>query len=119
MYYALLTGFETSPAKGGCLSPIGDEKMQIRNAVVEYDLEEAAAMLDVSPIVLKRAVEAEYLQCYYRRGKNEYRFHEASLRVNKELLSQDDYRTELLNTFSVPEEPDAPEADPPSKPSDP
>ena len=96
--------------------------MQIRNAVVEYDLEEAAAMLDISPTVLKHAVDAEYLQCYYRRGKNDYRFHEASLRSNKELLSQDDYRAELLDTFSVSEattEPDAPEADPPSKPSDP
>ena len=30
-------------------------------------------MLDISPTVLKRAVEAEYLQCYYRRGKNDYR----------------------------------------------
>ena len=96
--------------------------MQIRNAVVEYDLEEAAVMLDISPTVLKQAVDAEYLQCYYRRGKNDYRFHEASLRVNQELLSQDDYRAELLDTFSVSEattEPDAPEADPPSKPSDP
>ena len=96
--------------------------MQIRNAVVEYDLEEAAAMLDISPPTLKRAVDAEYLHCYYRRGKNDYRFHEASLRANKELLSQDDYRAELLSTFSVSEattEPDAPEADSPSKPSDP
>lgn len=96
--------------------------MQIRNAVVEYDLAEAAAMLDISPTALKRAVEAEYLHCYYRRGKNDYRFHEASLRANKELLSQNDYRAELLNTFSVSEtttEPDAPEADPPSKPSAP
>ena len=96
--------------------------MQIRNAVVEYDLEEAAEMLDISPTVLKRAVDAEYLQCYYRRGRNDYRFHEASLRANQELLSEDDYRSELLSTFSVSEvttEPDAPEADPPSKPSDP
>ena len=96
--------------------------MQIRNAVVEYDLKEAAAMLDISPAVLKRAVDAEYLQCYYKRGKNDYRFHEASLRVNKELLSEDDYRTELLKAFSVSEvttEPDVSEADPPSKSSDP
>ncbi|MCY3742834.1 MAG: helix-turn-helix domain-containing protein [Candidatus Poribacteria bacterium] len=96
--------------------------MQIRNAVVEYDIKEAAAMLDISPAALKWAVDAEHLQCYYRRGKNDYRFHEASLRANKELLSQDDYRTELLNAFSVSEittEPDASEADPPSKPSDP
>ena len=96
--------------------------MQIRNAVVEYDLKETAAMLDISPVVLKWAVDAEHLQCYYRRGKNDYRFHEASLRANKELRSQGDYRTELLNAFSVSEittEPDASEADPPSKPSDP
>lgn len=95
--------------------------MQIRNAVVEYNLAEAAAMLDISPEVLKWAVNAEHLQCYYRLGKNDYRFHEASLRANKELLSQDDYLTELLNAFSISEtttEPDAPEADPPSKPSD-
>ena len=96
--------------------------MKIRNAVVEYNLEEAASMLDISPEVLKWAVNAEHLQCYYRLGKNAYRFHEASLRANKELLSQDDYLTELLNAFSLSEtttEPDAPEADPPSKPSDP
>ena len=96
--------------------------MQIRNAVVEYNLAEAASMLDISAEVLKWAVNAEHLQCYYRLGKNDYRFHEASLRANKELLSQDDYLTELLNAFSISEtttEPDAPEADPPSKPSDP
>ena len=96
--------------------------MQIRNAVVEYDLVEAAAMLNLSPAVLRWAVNAEHLQCYYRLGKNDYLFHEASLRANKELLSQDDYLTELLNAFSLSEtttEPDAQEADPPSKPSDP
>jgi hypothetical protein len=90
--------------------------------VVEYNLAEAASMLDISAEVLKWAVNAEHLQCYYRLGKNDYRFHEASLRANKELLSQDDYLTELLDAFSLSEtttEPDAPEADPPSKPSDP
>ena len=66
--------------------------MQIRHTVVEYDLEEAAAMLDISPVALKKAVEAGHLQCYYRRGKDDYRFHEASLRVNKDLLSQENYR---------------------------
>ena len=94
--------------------------MQIRNAVVEYNLAEAAAMLDISPAVLKWAVNAGHLQCYYQRGKV-YWFHEASICANQELLSQDDYRTELLNTFSVSDtntEPDALAADPPSKPSD-
>lgn len=72
--------------------------MQIRHTVVEYDLEEAAAMLDISPADLKKAVEAGHLQCYYRRGQDDYRFHEASLRVNKDLLSQKDYLAEVLNT---------------------
>ncbi len=96
--------------------------MQIRNAVVEYNLEEAAATLDISPEILKWAVDAEHLQCYYRLGKNDYRFHEASLRANQELLSQDDYLTELRDAFSLSETtpaPDASEADPPSKPSEP
>lgn len=95
--------------------------MQIRNAVVEYNLEEAAARLDISPAVLKWAVNAEHLQCYYQRG-NAYWFHEASIYANQELLSQEVYLTELLSTFSLSEattEPDAQEADPPSKPSDP
>ena len=94
--------------------------MQIRNAVVEYDLAEAAAMLDISPAVLKWAVNAEHLQCYYQHGKI-YWFHEASICANQELLTQGDYLTELLNAFSLSEtttEPDAQKADPPSKPSE-
>ena len=89
--------------------------------MVEYSLEESAAMLDISSEVLRWAVNAGHLQCYYQRGKV-YWFHEASIRANKELLLQADYRAELLNTFSASEtttEPDAPEADPPSNPSDP
>ena len=77
----------------------------------------AAGMLNISPEVLKWAVDAGHLQCYYRLGKNDYRFHEASLRANKELLSEDDYLTELLNMFSASKA--TTEADPPSKPSDP
>ena len=85
--------------------------MQIRHIVVEYDLEEAATMLGISSADLKKAVDGGNLQCYYRRGKNDYRFHEASLRVNKDLLSQKDYLTEVLNTNSDSEtttEPDEP-----------
>ena len=96
--------------------------MQIRNAVVEYNLEEAAATLDLSPEVLKWAVDAEHLQCYYRLGKNDYRFHEASLRANKELLGHADYLTDLLTAFSLSDAStgaNTQEADPPSKPSDP
>lgn len=75
--------------------------MQIRHTVVEYDLAETAAMLDISPADLKKAVEAGHLQCYYRRGQDDYRFHEASLRVNKDLLSQKDYLAEVLNADSA------------------
>ena len=100
----------------------GDKKMRIRNAVVEYDLEETAAMLDISPVDLKQAVNAGHLQYYYRLGENDYLFHEASLRANKDLLSQEDYLTKVLSTCSSsedPTEPDASEEDPPSTPSDP
>ena len=96
--------------------------MRIRNAVVEYDLEEAAAMLAISPADLEQAVSAGHLQYYYRLGEDDYRFHEASLRANKDLLSQENYLTEVLNTCSSSEAttaPDASEKDPPSTPCDP
>ena len=96
--------------------------MRIRHAVVEYDLEEAAAMLGISPAVLKQAVGTGHLQYYYRLGEDNYRFHEASLRANKDLLSQEDYLTQVLNTSSSSETTtasDASEEDPPSTPSDP
>ena len=95
--------------------------MRIRHAVVEYDLEEVAAMLDISPADLKRAVSAGYLQYYYRHGEDDYRFHEASLRANKDLLSEDDYLAEILKADSLSEVttvPDEAEEDPPSTPSD-
>ena len=95
----------------GTESRLGDEKMQIRNAVIEYDLEEAAAMLDISPEILKWAVNVGHLQYYYRLHKTDYRFHEASLRANKELLSEDDYLTELRKAFALA----VPEAEPPSE----
>lgn len=96
--------------------------MRIRHAVVEYDLEETAAMLDISPAALKQAVSAGHLQYYYRLGEDDYRFHEASLRANKDLLSQEDSLTKVLSTCPSSEtitEPDASEEDPPSTPSDP
>ena len=96
--------------------------MRIRNTMVEYDLEEAAVMLNISPADLKQAVSAGHLQYYYRLGEDDYRFHEASLRANKDLLSQEDYLTKVLSMCSSSEtttEPDASEEDPPSTPSDP
>ena len=96
--------------------------MRIRHTVVEYDLEEAAAMLGIPPGALKQAVSTGHLQYYYRLGEGEYRFHEASLRANKDLLSQEGYLTQVLSTCSSSEtttEPDASEEDPPSTPSDP
>ena len=89
--------------------------MRIRHAVVEYDLEEAAAMLDISPADLKQAVSAGYLQCYYQVGEEDYRFHEASLRANKDLLSEDGYLSKIRKADSLSETttvPDAGEEDP-------
>jgi predicted transcriptional regulator len=96
--------------------------MRIRHAVVEYDLEEVASMLGISPGALKQAVSTGHLQYYYRLGEGDYRFHEASLRTNKDLLSQEDDLTKVLSMCSSSEtttEPDASEEDPPSTPSDP
>ena len=96
--------------------------MQIRNVVVEYNLKEAAAMLNISPADLKQAVSAGHLQYYYRLGADNYRFHEASLRANKDLLSEENYLAKALSTCSSAEtttEPDASEEDPPSTPSEP
>ena len=96
--------------------------MQIRNVVVEYNLKEAAAMLNISPADLKQAVSAGHLQYYYRLGEDNYRFHEASLRANKDLLSEENYLAKALITCSSSEtttEPDASEEDPPSTPSEP
>ncbi|MCE2414234.1 helix-turn-helix domain-containing protein [Candidatus Poribacteria bacterium] len=96
--------------------------MRIRHTVVEYNLEEAARMLGISPADLKRAVSTGHLQYYYQLGDGNYRFHEASLRANKDLLSQEDYLTQVLSMCSSSEtttEPDASEEDPPSTPSDP
>ena len=96
--------------------------MRIRNAVVEYDLEEVAAMLDISPTALKQAVSTGHLQYYYRLDGDDYRFHEASLRANKDLLSQEGYLTKVLSLCSSSETTtvlDASEEDPPSTLSDP
>ena len=96
--------------------------MRIRHAVVEYDLEETAAMLGISPTDLKQAVSAGHLQYYYRLDEGSYCFHEASLRANKDLLSQEDYLTKALNadpSSDATTEPDASGEDPPSTPSDP
>ena len=63
--------------------------MRIRGCTVEYDLIEAAKMLGIFPDELKRDVE-EGLLCYYWIGADGYRFHEASLLANRDLLSRRD-----------------------------
>lgn len=92
--------------------------MRMQHTVVEYTLEEAAEMLDIPPRTLRAAVKAGYLHYYYLPADSDYRFHEASLRANKDLLAQEEYRAEVLKADTTTE-PDAPEADPPSTPSDP
>ena len=65
--------------------------MRIRALTVEYNLTEAARMLGISDTALKQAVDAGHLRCYYRLGKNEYQFHEASLQTNQELLARKEF----------------------------
>ena len=65
--------------------------MRIRALTVEYNLTEAARMLGISDAALKQAVDAGHLRCYYRLGKNEYQFHEASLQTNQELLARKEF----------------------------
>ncbi len=62
--------------------------MRVRAYTIEYNLTEASCILGISPVALKQAVDAGYLRCYYKRGKNNYQFHEASLHENQELLAQ-------------------------------
>lgn len=62
--------------------------MRIRGCTVEYDLDEAAKMLELSPDELKRRAEAGQLRYYYRLKSQEYRFHDASISANQELLTQ-------------------------------
>ncbi len=90
--------------------------MRIRGYTVEYNLVEAARMLGLSSVVLKRAVDTGHLRCYYRLGKNNYQFHEASLRTNQELLTQKGYLDASLPA-EVTTGPGVRAADPPSRPS--
>ena len=60
--------------------------MRIRGCTVEYDLNEAAQMLGISPEALERGVETGVFQYYYRAKSHDYRFHEASLFANREAL---------------------------------
>jgi len=95
--------------------------MRIRHATIEYNLTEAATMLGISPKHLKQAVDTGHLQYYYRSGKNNYQFHEASLCTNRELLSQSEYLTSMLTAHWLTEvttAPDVQEAVPLSTPSD-
>jgi hypothetical protein len=62
--------------------------MRIRGCTIEYELNEAAKMLDISNNELKQGVEAGYFRYYYQLGARDYRFHEASIVANRELLTQ-------------------------------
>ena len=95
--------------------------MQMRHSTVEYNLAEAAMLLGISTATLKQAVDTGHLKCYYKLDRNNYRFHEASLCANKELLAQPDYLADIPITYSHTETTrglDVPEVDRPSTPSD-
>ena len=62
--------------------------MRIRAGIIEYNLNEAAQMLGLSPTELRRRVKEGNLKYYYQLRAQGYRFHEASLITNRELLIQ-------------------------------
>ena len=60
--------------------------MRIRGSIIEYNLNEAAQILGLSPIELRRRVKEGNLRYYYQLRSKGYRFHDASLITNRELL---------------------------------
>ncbi len=67
--------------------------MRIRGCTIEYNLNEAAKMLKISPDDLRCEVEEGRLRYYYRLKSKDYRFHDASILTNRELLAQGIFTT--------------------------
>jgi hypothetical protein len=63
--------------------------MRIRGSIIEYDLNEAAKLLELSTDELERRVEAGSLRYYYQLKSEGYRFHEASIFANRQLLERE------------------------------
>ena len=55
--------------------------MRIRSTIREYDLDEAATILNMPIDFLRRGVKKGWLKCFYKIGQ-EYLFHDASLAEN-------------------------------------
>ena len=72
--------------------------MRIRGCTVEYDLNEAAKILEIPSNALKRGVEEGRLRYYYVLKSKEYRFHEASILMNRELLAQNHQFPQIFMT---------------------
>ena len=62
--------------------------MRIRGTIIEYDLNEAAKLLEISTDELQRHVEAGSLRYYYQLKSEGYQFHEASIFANRQLLER-------------------------------
>lgn len=61
--------------------------MRIVGILREYDFNETAMILGLSPQQLRRGVQEGWLQYFYRKG-HEYKFHDASLEENRLRLQQ-------------------------------
>lgn len=57
--------------------------MRCRGCIIEYDLNEAAKMLNVKPVKLKKEVKKGRLQYWYHDRNKGYKFHNASLENNR------------------------------------
>lgn len=57
--------------------------MRCRGSIIEYNLKEAAKILNMTPKNLKKGVKEGKLRCWYHDRKRGYKFHNASLENNR------------------------------------
>jgi len=57
--------------------------MRCRGCIIEYNLNEAAKILNINPVSLKKGIKQGKLQYWYYDCKNGYIFHTASLENNR------------------------------------
>lgn len=58
-------------------------KMRCRGCIIEYDLNEAAKILNITSVSLKKAVQQGKLKYWYYDRKSGYKFHNATLEDNR------------------------------------
>ena len=57
--------------------------MRCRGCIIEYDVNEAAKILNITPAILKKSIQQGKFQYWYYDRKDGYKFHNASLENNR------------------------------------